>query len=426
MLKASKEHIETKCPICGHTVTQNSLKISEINVQFLQERSADETLDEALTVLRIIVEKVPGVTIDVANKSALEEYFQKIQEQVSDTVVTPIALLIDNANQLIGRLSALAENVPADIKSEFIEVNKDLAEKLKNIEKNATEIPLTLFSGALNPLTEKLGHLIENLPKDVKEEFKEVRADLQEKLVEIKNSAEKSNNAVGDEVEELRNTINSLINKPTNRGRFGEGVLAESWTAECEQDIVDQKGGAGEPDALVVPYLGMNGGSYGQKISVERKTGAQKYSGKHLEEASRHARKCGATQVMLVYDSMSNLPEELRPMKVMFRPQQRLTIAIASLGERTWVTAREILEVLQIIDPRNGEPKREINMVELDNAVSDIQAINITIDKLRKTDNTMNRCCDEMRTRIEELELLISSYQSRLRQVLDEGNARKN
>jgi len=42
--------------------------------QFLQEHSADETLDEALTVLRI-VEKVPGVTINVADKSALDDYF---------------------------------------------------------------------------------------------------------------------------------------------------------------------------------------------------------------------------------------------------------------------------------------------------------------------------------------------------------------
>jgi hypothetical protein len=415
----SKVNVEIECPICGCKVTQNRLRINEANIRFLHDYSKDGTLDECITILRLIVERIPGIQIDVSNKSALEEYFKKIQDQVAHTVITPIALLVDNANRLIERLSGLAENVPSDIKSEFMEINRDFTEKLESMKKIAAETPLTMFNETLNPLVEKIGQLIEKLPKNLREEFKEVKIELQEKLAEIKNNAHESSVAVGCEVKELRNTINTLINKPTARGRFGESVLSESWIAEFAQDIVDPKGGAGEPDALVVPYLGMNGGDYGQKISVERKAGTQKYSGKHLEEASRHAKKCGATQVMLIYDDMTNLPEDLRPLKIIFRPQQRLTIAVACLEERTWVTAREMLEVLQIADPPDGESKHEINLAELDKAVSDIHVINATIDKLRKTNNTVIRCCEGTRTHIEELELLILSYQNRLKHALD-------
>lgn len=413
---------QVECPLCGSTVVQNRLRISETNAKFLNKHFSEGTLDEALTVLRIVVERVPGVTIDVANKTALEEYFKKIQEQIARTVVTPIALLVENANRLLESLSELTDSVPTDIKEEFNEVNKELAEKLKNMEKNSTEAPLMMLNGTLNPLMEKLGQLIEKLPKDIREEFKEAKTDLQEKLTEIRSTAEKSSIAVGSEVKELRNSINSLINKPAVLGRVGEGVLEELWKAEFAQDILDPKGGAGEPDALVVPFLGMNGGDYGRKISLERKAGAQKYSGKHLEEVGRHARKYGATQAMLVYDSKANLPEEFRPMKVLFRSQQKLTIAVACLDERTWVTAREILEVLQIIDPPDDESQNPINAIELDKAISDMQTINATIDKLRKTNNAAMRNCEGTRTHIEELEESILSYQNRLKQIIDKRN----
>ena len=62
--------------------------------------------------------------------------------------------------------------------------------------------------------------------------------------------------------------------------------------------------------------------------------------------------------------------------------------------------------------PPNGETKEEINVVELDKAISDMQATNVTIDNLRKTNGSMLRCCEGTRTYIEEREVLISSYQS--------------
>lgn len=415
---------EIECPLCQSNVSFNEFKIAENNLLFLLEHSAGGTLDEALTILRLLIEKVPGIKIDVSNKSALEEYFKKIQEQIALTVVTPIGLLVENANLLMEKMSKLTESVPADIKEEFNEVNKELSQKLESMEKSTTEAPLIMFNGTLNPLMEKLGQLIDRLPKDIKEGFKEVKTDLQEKLVEIKTNTEKSDFSIGCEVRELRNSINSLINKPTTLGRVGEGVIAESWKAEFAQDILEPKGGAGEPDALVVPYLGMNGGDYGRKISLERKAGSQKYSGKHLEEVCRHARKYGATQAMLVYDTKTNLPEAFRPMRVLFRPQEKLTIAVTCLEERTWVTAREVLEVLQIADPPEDESKNLVDLIELDKAVADLQTVNAIIDKLRKANNTALRTSESMRTQIDELEKSILSYQTRLRQVLEKRSSR--
>lgn len=413
--KVTYEKIE--CPLCCSAVYRSELRISESNVKFLSERLVNGTLDEAIAILRMIIEKVPGISMDISNKSAMEEYFEKLQEQIARTVVNPVALLTENADRLLNRLSELTAKVPLDIKSQFVEVNKELTEKLRNMEKNSTEAPLVMFNGTLNPLMEKLGLLIERLPNDIQQEFRQTRVDLQEKLTEIKLTAEKSTVAVGCEVKELRNSLNTLINKPVALGRVGEGVLAELWKSEFAQDVFEPKGGAGEPDALLVPYLEMKGGDYGRKISIERKTGAQKYSGKHLEEVCRHAKKYGATQAMIIYDNRTNLPEAFYPMKVVFRPQQKLTITIVSLEERTWVTARQILEVCQLLEP-SEETKQFISLAELEKTIIDIQIINTTIDKLRKSNNAALRNCDSTRTCIDELEELILNYQQRLKSIL--------
>jgi hypothetical protein len=402
-------------------ISTNEFKISESNVRFLSERLACNTLDEAITVLRMIVEKVPGITLDISNKSAMQEYFEKMQDQIARTVVNPVALLTENADRLLNRLSELTAKVPMDIKSQFVEVNEELTEKLRNMEKNSTEAPLAIFNGTLNPLMEKLGILIEKLPKDIQQEFRQTRVDLQEKLVEIKLTTEKSTVAVGCEVKELRNSLNTLINKPVALGRVGEGVLGELWKSEFVQDVFEPKGGAGEPDALLVPYLEMKGGDYGRKISIERKTGAQKYAGKHLEEVCRHAKKYGATQAMIIYDNRTNLPEDFYPMKVVFRPQQKLTITIVSLEERTWVTARQILEVFQLLEP-SEETKQFISLAELEKTITDIQNINIAIDRLRKSNNAALRNCDSTRTFIDELEELILNYQQRLKNILGKSS----
>ncbi len=419
MLKSiSEKTCEIRCPTCGSEVPLNEFKITENNLNFLLEQSALGTLNEALTILRLIIEKVPGVKIDVSNKSTLEEYFSKIQEQIALTVVTPIGLLVENANLLLEKMSGLTESVPADIKDEFKGVNQELTDKLENMQRNSMEAPLVMFNGTLNPLMEKLGLLIERLPKDIQQEFRQTRVDLQEKLTEIKVTAEKSTVAVGCEVKELRNSLNTLINKPTALGRVGEGVLAELWKSEFAQDVLDPKGGPGEPDALLVPYLEMNGGDYGRKISIERKAGAQKYSGKHLEEVCRHAKKYGATQAMLIYDNKTNLPEDFCPMKVVFRPQQKLAITIVSLEERTWVTARQILEVFQLLEP-SEESEHSISIVDLEKTVAEIQNINSTIDRLRKSNNAALKNCDSTRTYIDDLEGLILNYQQRLKKVLE-------
>jgi hypothetical protein len=49
-----------------------------------------------------------GLTIDIVNKTALEEYFKKIQDQISSQIVAPMATLMESADSLMRQLANFA------------------------------------------------------------------------------------------------------------------------------------------------------------------------------------------------------------------------------------------------------------------------------------------------------------------------------
>jgi hypothetical protein len=101
-----------------------------------------------------------------------------------------------------------------------------------------------------------------------------------------------------------------LIHKPNVKGSVGEQVLAEIWLGKFERDHVDVIGGKGKVDLLVTPYLNTSINRHGDRISVERKSGAQKYKIKDLDDAVRHAIENGVAYSIIVYDTQENLPQK--------------------------------------------------------------------------------------------------------------------
>jgi hypothetical protein len=88
-----------------------------------------------------------------------------------------------------------------------------------------------------------------------------------------------------------------------------EKILAEIGPRDFDKDLIKMLGGAGREDFLVTPYLNNDVYSYGDRISVERKSGKQKYTGAHFEEAVRHSIERGATYSIIGYDSRHHSSE---------------------------------------------------------------------------------------------------------------------
>jgi hypothetical protein len=71
-------------------------------------------------------------------------------------------------------------------------------------------------------------------------------------------------------------------------------------TLEKNPDLIKRLGGAGKEDFLVTPYLNNGISGYGDRISIERKSGKQTYTGAHFKEAIQHSIEKGATYSIIV------------------------------------------------------------------------------------------------------------------------------
>ena len=113
--------------------------------------------------------------------------------------------------------------------------------------------------------------------------------------------------SVGRQIQEI---MSQLHYKPNVKGSVSETVLADIWPQYYKFDFVELLGRSGREDFIVIPYLNSSISRHGDRISVERKTGKQRYTGGHLDEAIKHSNARGISYSIIVYDTTENLPEK--------------------------------------------------------------------------------------------------------------------
>ncbi len=129
------------------------------------------------------------------------------------------------------------------------------------------------------------------------------------------------------QIQQIYQMLSQLFYKPSVKGSVGEKILAEIWPQYFNKDVINLLGGAGREDFLVTPYLNSGISSYGDRISIERKSGKQTYTGAHFKEAIRHSIEKGATYAIIVYDTQDNLPQ-----KTMFAREKGVLVAVVDIG----------------------------------------------------------------------------------------------
>lgn len=166
--------------------------------------------------------------------------------------------------------------------------------------------------------------------------------------------------------------ISQLVYKPNIRGSVGETVLADIWSQYYRFDFVERLGGAGREDFIVTPYLNSSVSSHGDRISIERKTGKQRYTGAHFDEAVQHATARGISYSIIIYDTEENLPE-----KTIIIRENGVLVAVADIRSGTWQMARDMFEVLQKeldLKKKNGDEVK-INMKIIQEVSNDITTL---------------------------------------------------
>ncbi len=276
--------------------------------------------------------------------------------------------------------------------------NKAIATSLTSIleEKVGTSI------STLTTLSNMLSQLLQKVPEEIKAELSTVVS----KLEKLDDSTSKSSQSV-------LQIFGELINKPSSKGRVAERTLSQAWQLTYTNDLIDEKGGPGKTDFLVTPMVKER---YLAKITIERKTGNQKYNLKHIKEAINHAKDEGARYAMLVYDSSEhNLPEVFGPLYI--DKIEGITVAVTDNDNSGWKMARYVFSVIEY-STIGAEEVEQIDVRQIGETVKEMCKITEQISLLRKKNNTVIQGCESIRDVINSLEQMFEKYIEKLRSEL--------
>ena len=326
------------------------VNLTESNAHFLSKRISDGNIDEAITISRIAWTHLPMVKESADTKKIVETLLGSVQQTINAQILTPINTSVNGLNAL---MSALEKN------PELIQKCSD--ETMQNIR------------GQLGQIA----------------------------------------SSINGPIMQIHQMLSQLIYKPSVKGSVGEKALAEIWPGDFKKDLIKMYGGAGREDFLVTPYLNNGFNRYGDRISVERKSGKQKYTGDHFEEAVRHSIERGANYSILVYDTQDNLPQ-----KTMIAREKDVLVAVVDIESGTWKIAREIFEFLQQEMASSKKTINEINIQAIQEVATDIGALIKYASNIRgktaKLQNLTEKYKLEIDWDLDEIKTAVGNYQTKL------------
>ena len=270
---------ENQCYFCNDSINEINLTESNRHLQRVKEHN----LDEAITLSKVAWENFPLLRESADTKKIVETVLEGIQQNINNQIFAP-----------------LNENI-----------------------------------NALNTLTATL----QNNPKQIQESSKQTTQSLNESIKQIIFSI---NNGPTVQIRQIQEMISQLVYKPNVKGSVGETVFADIWPQFYRFDFVERLGGSGREDFIVTPYLNSGVSRHGERISIERKSGKQKYSGAHFDEAVKHAVARGLSYSIIVYDTEENVPEQ-----TVFARENGVLVAVTDIQSGTWQMVRNMFEVLQ-------------------------------------------------------------------------------
>lgn len=350
------------CPICGGL---QHINISVPNARFLSDRTAEGNLDEAITLSRICWNNFPTLRLSSDSKKVIEEFMvsakQWLEEQ-AEQILKPISDLNSALATTVTVLSTLSTSLPEGLKPHIDLAMQELDHK-RQLAENGLKISL------------------DGLRKDI---------------------------------ETIEEHFKRITYKPTEKGQIGQASIASAWSELFPNDRVTLKGGPGESDLLVEPYLGDGKhGHLGAIISVERKAGKQSYTSVHLHEAVKHAKREGAGYVVLIYDFRDNLTQQFMRIDRM----SGIFYAVCEFESNSWKVARQLIGLLQ---ENEQTSERQVDLATISKTVEDMAEIEAAKAAIERENEKAWKANDSIRRKhLPALNQALREYMTKLQQMIE-------
>jgi uncharacterized protein YoxC len=270
------------CPLCRAEPLRYSIDIA--NISFLQSCAKTETINEAISLCRIVWTNIPELRLSMDSKILIEKLSKTILEDIRNQVnatITPIQIF---AESLPKTIETLPENIKSDLLGKFNELQETIEKEFETL-RNFTPT-VKDFSEAISIVADRLESITQKNIGEVKEAL----------IARLKETLEKTGFPEPEQMRLLAQLIPSILpileellrlqKVPLEKGKHGESELIQELQDYYPEDDYQVLGTSGDTDIVAIPRF--NGITLNQKVLIESKKNNSGWNRSFLQQVRKH------------------------------------------------------------------------------------------------------------------------------------------
>jgi len=286
------------CPICGKE--SNNFLVDDENLSFLTDLASQKTINATISMARIVWDNVPQLRLTADSRTVIDglvrTLIENTQHQLS-TILVPLKMFIESFPKIIERLP---EDIRKDAKEEFNEIRMKLESEFKTLREITPtfEDTFATLQSLMDGITETTERKIEEIKQELANNFKE--------------TLEKMGFPEPEQMKLLAQLIPSTLplleellrfqKVPKEKGDRGELDLVQELREFYPEDECEHFGHSGEIDILAIPRL--NGSNLGHRILVESKKNNSGWDRSFIHQVRNQMRLRGERFAILAVEMM--------------------------------------------------------------------------------------------------------------------------
>jgi len=400
----------SKCPICGSNYVE--CVVDKANLNFLEARATDGKLNAALSLSRLIWENIPEIGLSSDSQSLLEGLSNVMQQNLtkkSEEILKPLYSLMENFADLSKKLP---DELKADMRGEFKETLAKLEEEF------------TLLRGSFptfNNVVDALKTVSDGIESMTKKEIEDFKQDITNKLQGILATMgfpePQQLRLLSELVPRILPLLQELVRiekVPREKGDRGERQILTELKDYFPEDEYLHIGTSNDTDIIAIPRS--NGLNLGWKVVIESKKNGSGWSRSFLQEVRNHMKLRGerfgllAVQVMprgangFMIETFAEgiiLVASREHLRVVYGALRAVLIALQPFNTIQQIDVKKILSDKKIGDAINDALQYQEYLNSIRKGTQKIVTSAKNIDQnVDDLDNCLKHCLKQLQQRI--------------------------
>jgi uncharacterized protein YoxC len=270
------------CPLCG--AEPERYVVNTENLSFLHSCAKNGTLNEAVSLCRIIWNNIPELTFSADSGMLMEKLSKTILDDIRNQVnatIAPIQIFTESLPKII---DTLPENIRSDLLRKFNELQEIISKEFETLRS---------YTPTTKDLSEAVSIVADRLENITQKNIDQIKETL---FAKLKETLEKTGFPEPQQVKLLAELVPLILpvleellrlqKIPSEKRKRGENELIQELQEYYPEDECHGLGASGDTDIIATPRF--NGITLNQKVLIESKKNSSGWKRSFLEEVRRH------------------------------------------------------------------------------------------------------------------------------------------